>query len=520
MAKMIFHKEDTIMKKALLILGSLFLFTISCNKDNSTNIVINGDQSEEIQASADIIFNLSANHPDGASTRAVKTGWETNDVVYVFFSEQSAPRYLEMKWNGSKWITTKKNSLSLKENETGTMTAVFLPFGSNATVSASGTSFLFDKTYYSYYLTAQLPYIVSEGIVSGIFDMVIPEGYMQFFFDYKWASDAAVIELREPNLIPQGIASIAADGTITTTTLAAGAPLPAFRYDKENKESGEATGYLFSGILASDKRNVPTDYYFTSVWGWGNWETAEYYTKCIADKTFYRGTSEGRAVKLPSIATWTSITTYKPIDVGCDVNGKRVYWCSRNLGAKADFPEEATDAGRRTTYGDYYAWGETTAKNDFTWSTYKYGSSQTELTKYCDNASYGKDGFTDMLTELEASDDAARVNLGGIWRIPTDEELTALRTGCTWTRDYDNRGYAVCISGGTAWTDPTIFLPTSSYKGESGFGMGTGYGFYWSSNIPNNYPYVAYEINFSQSTPPIQHSILRYFGCPIRAVTN
>lgn len=196
------------------------------------------------------------------------------------------------------------NLLSLKENETGTMTAVFLPFGSNATVSSVGTSFVFDKVYYSYYLTAQLPYTVSEGKVSGTFDMTIPEGYMQFFIDWRWAG--AKTELREPNLTPQGIASIAADGTITTTSIASGAPLPGYIYDKEHKDSGESRGYLFSGILASDRRNIPTDYYFTLVYG--IWNNGSYYTKCFTNKIFYRGTSEGRAVKLPTFGNWTLIS--------------------------------------------------------------------------------------------------------------------------------------------------------------------------------------------------------------------
>ena len=73
----------------------------------------------------------------------------------------------EMCYDGSKWTTIQMNgtteeSLGLSNGATGTMRAVYLPFGCNATVSESGTSFVFNKTYYTYYLTATLDYTVVD----------------------------------------------------------------------------------------------------------------------------------------------------------------------------------------------------------------------------------------------------------------------------------------------------------------------------------------------------------------------
>lgn len=101
--KTIFHNDETIMKKSLIILGFIF-FIVSCNKENATNSNLTEGRPEDNQSPKEIIFDLNANHPDGNPTKAVKTGWEKNDVIYVFFSGQRAPRYLEMKWNGSEWI--------------------------------------------------------------------------------------------------------------------------------------------------------------------------------------------------------------------------------------------------------------------------------------------------------------------------------------------------------------------------------------------------------------------------------
>ena len=50
-------------------------------------------------------------------------------------------------------------------------------------------------------------------------------------------------------------------------------------------------------------------------------------------------------------------------------------WATCNVGANS--PEE---------YGDYFAWGETAPKSDYSWSTYKYFKSPEEIiTKYWDS---------------------------------------------------------------------------------------------------------------------------------------
>ena len=428
-----------------------FLALTACNQD-----LINNDLDEGTNPA--ISFNLSASHPDGMATKAVKTGWETGDVVFVFFSTAAAPQYLEMKWNGTKWINTEQNSLSLTEGATGTMRAIYLPFGSGATVSNSDGAFKFSETYYSYYLTATLEYTVTGGQVSGTFDMQIPEGYIQFFVDKSDAAPGDVIELRNKNLTPQGIVSIASDGTITHTTSATGAPLPGYVYDKEVKASGESKGYLFSGILAAGVRDVETDYHFTLVSG--GWE-GDYYKKSYTGKNLYTGSASGRAVKLPAIANWTKITEYFPIDLGIDVGGKRVYWADRNLGASSE-----------SGAGDYYAWGETTPyytgdpqANPPAWKSGKEGGYV--LASYSLYSSgYTKYTSTTDLETLELADDAANVMLGGDWRIPTlSEAMDGLKNQGNWVDegvDAVSRGHRI-TSRHTGYSS-SIFIPWQGYR--------------------------------------------------------
>lgn len=77
-----------------------------------------------------------------------------------------------------------------------------------------------------------------------------------------------------------------------------------------------------------------------------------------------------------------------------------------------------------TLYGiDYFAWGETTPKTTYVWSNYKYcNGGKDQLIKYCSNEEYGYNGFTDNITELQPTDDAAAANWGSGWRIPTKEQ--------------------------------------------------------------------------------------------------
>lgn len=492
------------MKKSLIILCATLIAMASCNKEIDTPEPL--DVTEPIA----VTFNLNITHPDIA-TKAVKTGWEVDDVVFVFFSTQTAPAYLEMKWNGSSWVET-NHGLSLVESESGTMTAVFLPFGSDATVSASGTSFVFSKNPYSYYLIASSGYTVTGGVVEGTFDMQIPAGFVQFFVDNASASSSDVIELREPHLTPVCIASISAAGSVVESALAHGAPLPGYVYDKDVKTGTDSKGYLFSGILASEVRNVSTDYNFTLVSGGFS---GNYYSKSYTGKTFYRGVSEGRAIKLPVVANWTPITDYKPIDLGMDIDGKRIYWAACNLGA--DNPHD---------YGDYFAWGEVQPYyssqsplawkdgNDdgYWWTTYQYESAGdgSVLTKYT-----GSD-----YSVLQFTDDAARQIMEKHWRIPTNSEWQSLLDNCTWTWQ-DNylstgvKGYSITkVSSGNF-----IFLPAAGYYGNTYYFDAGVLGYYWSSVVADSDKKQAKDLYFTSSLKKMSSDI-RIIGTCIRPVTE
>ena len=166
--------------------------------------------------------------------------------------------------------------------------------------------------------------------------------------------------------------------------------------------------------------------------------------------------------------------------------GLSVKWAACNVGAEK--PED---------YGDYFAWGETTTKTDYSWVTYKYcAGTEKTMTKYCNNSSDGNNSFTDDKTVLDLEDDAATANWGGSWRMPTYEEMTELREQCiwTWTTQKGVKGYKVVGKNGNY-----IFLPAAGYCDGSSFNNVGSSGNYWSSSLYMRTSKFAYYVSLFSS---------------------
>ena len=185
--------------------------------------------------------------------------------------------------------------------------------------------------------------------------------------------------------------------------------------------------------------------------------------------------------------------------------GLSVKWATCNVGATT--PED---------YGDYFAWGETKPKEIYDWSTYKYCvDNWYNLTKYCNNSSYGNNGFTDNKTVLDPEDDAATANWGGAWRMPTKAEQDELRNNCTWTRTTQNGvdGYEVIGPNGNS-----IFLPAAGYMSEGTLKGAGSDGDYWSSSVDTNWSYNAYIMDISSDYVGVGWASPRYYGKSVRPV--
>lgn len=202
-----------------------------------------------------------------------------------------------------------------------------------------------------------------------------------------------------------------------------------------------------------------------------------------------------------------------PVDLGVVLMRKNgsVYglsWADCNLGAFA--PEE---------YGEYYAWGETEVKSDYSWETYKWGRGDTHLSKYCpENQSdrWDPSGGPDGKTELDLEDDAAHLKLGGEWRMPSIEEVQEIENQCDWkwlSRDGVN-GYEVK----SKINSNSIFLPAAGGRDYTELYMAGTQGNYWTSSLNQNNPGRAYSLDLYSDHAGWGGYYARSVGLPIRPV--
>ena len=173
--------------------------------------------------------------------------------------------------------------------------------------------------------------------------------------------------------------------------------------------------------------------------------------------------------------------------------GLSVKWACCNVGANR--PED---------YGDYFAWGETSPKSSYTPENYQH---------WVDYEGDGYLGSEECTINSDISGtqyDAATVNWGGSWRMPTNAEFSELIENCTYKP----------IAQGLIVTGPngnSIFFPDAGYRcGSSSYLVGSAC-FYWSST-----PYeagCAFGL-YSGSADHYEGWGYRYIGRSVRPVSE
>ena len=145
-------------------------------------------------------------------------------------------------------------------------------------------------------------------------------------------------------------------------------------------------------------------------------------------------------------------------------------WATCNVGAQNPWD-----------YGDYFAWGEVTTKEVYNLDTYTAG---------------------DATSTLDAAYDAATVNMGSDWRMPTQAEFQELRDNCEWewTSDYNGTGVLGYIVWDTYYHRNHIFLPAAGCRYPELDRAGS-IGAYWSSSLYEDYDY-----------PNFGHCLYFYYG--------
>ena len=426
----------------------------------------------------DITFDIADPDPD---TKAIKTSWEEGDEILILFEnktengQQAKLRYVSGEWK----VTQKPSNLGLSGNVSIRFLAIHFP----GTISYDST-----KDYEN-----QLGYVggnvrIAKKQTSGILTSrgVLPLGTINL--DQKLSSEE--IQIVVPGISAKNFYSLSVtnNGNITKSSSGEenrpdnfGCSYLTRRYPYfdgyvtitygggvgvikgvANADGVAFTGYYNDPAARYDSEVMDTDpykYVFTLFDG-------ENYYHYTLPKNSKKTLAAGKAIKLPAFDGKGSQTNWKRgefenghsyVDLGIVIGGKRIMWAETNVGASTE------DAA-----GTKFAWGERETKTEFTWNNYKYsdGSSSSipKMTKYVTNSYYGT---LDNKSELLGVDDAARASWGEYWRIPNEEEVSALLNDCTWTWDSNKVGWKVTGKNGN-W----IFIP--DYSG------------YWTATLDSN----------------------------------
>ncbi len=207
-------------------------------------------------------------------------------------------------------------------------------------------------------------------------------------------------------------------------------------------------------------------------------------------------------------------------------------WADRNIGSESE-----------GDFGWYFAWGEVTPKYIYNFVSYQYAvDSIKTISKYqipdgkLKNCWYEPTGerdrhsleiyrFTgDGKTRLENTDDAAYVNWGGDWRMPTNEQIDELCSKCKWTwgRSHgEKRNYGFYVEGPNG---NTIFLPMAGRRTGDKFNGVSDFGYYWSSDIYSGSSFYACGLYFihgyMSSDVCYPYYFYRTYGFPVRPVCS
>lgn len=192
---------------------------------------------------------------------------------------------------------------------------------------------------------------------------------------------------------------------------------------------------------------------------------------------------------------------YEAVDLGLPSGTK---WATTNVGAKS--PEE---------YGLFFQWGDTvgysgiTTDKKFSWSDYKYSvnGSSSVFSKYS--------GSTAADMTLDLSDDAAHVNMGGDWHMPTYVQIRELLDNTTHTPK--------TVNGKTGMryiskkNNNSIFVPFAGDCYDGGRNHVGGIGSCWSSSRISDVDYGYYLYCGNDSNAWLNGSY-RCFGFSVRGV--
>ena len=182
-------------------------------------------------------------------------------------------------------------------------------------------------------------------------------------------------------------------------------------------------------------------------------------------------------------------------------------WATMNVGAS-----------KAEEYGDYFAWGETKSKSDYSWETYKWcKGSYNNMSKYCN---VNSSGTVDKKIVLDYKDDTAYINWGEDWCLPTREQFEELfnskYTFTNWINQNNIQGRKITsrINGNS------LFLPAGGFRYNISKYDVNIYGCYWVRMLNSNFPHLAFYTYFDSKNIRLKEYDKRCVGQSVRPITK
>ena len=213
-----------------------------------------------------------------------------------------------------------------------------------------------------------------------------------------------------------------------------------------------------------------------------NWDFTVTLTNLNAETIYYVRTYavNNKGVSYGNQLTFTTLDNREYVDLGLSVK-----WATFNVGARSI-----------SEYGDEFAWGEIAPKAQYGWDNYTKKDSYKSGTNFY----------------LDKSDDAAAMNWGENWRMPTFEEVQELRSNCQWTAIFQKGIYGYMITSKN--NGNSIFLPAYNNTASSSPNLENIYCYYWSNERRGEDE--AYVLYYGSDRGEM--SLPRSKGLPVRPV--
>ena len=454
----------------------------ACSSDSNTVI----DQPEVTPAPKTYSVSIdAAKGDDGSISRALSldgdnltSAWAEGEEVTVYNITQSA------ELGGTLTAQAAGANTTLAGTLTGNIAAgdeLLLKFCSDSYNNQNGTLA---------YISANCDYATATVKVDKVTDSAFFVADAANFVNHQAIIKFTLMDKGNSDALINPSAFTISDGT-TTVTLS---NIPASTY-----ETNGGDGVLFVAFPAAGEPKTIT---LTATVG------SDTYTYERADVTFTNADFWTIPVKMSVYIP--DANGYESVDLGIVVNGKKILFCTKNVGADSE-----------TDWGDYFAWGATEpwySSKDPTviWKEGKTAGYVQANAPYYENGSYIK--YTKANDVLEPSDDAAHVNMGSDWYMPTHEEWVALNNNCTNVLTTVNgvRGRRFTSK---VYTSKSIFLPAAGYAGYWGTGFSSRGSEceYWSATVSSYTDRVWSVLSTSSSFNPDRNDY-RYYGFPVRGV--